>query len=387
MRRFRLAALLPTIPALTHLTRRAGIPILSCMSRTPRHAAVRFWRDPDLPEVEVRRSSYNEETFRRHTHAAYSIGIMDGGAASFMLEGAPHRAVAGQLVLIEPDRVHACNPDRDTFFAYRMFYVEPTWLAELAGQAELATTAVTPDRPAPTSARGASGERTASGTRTESGEWGEPGASDTLCDCLRPATLPRFRAPVVDCAQSMAAWSALYDAVSHGGSVLEKQSLLVQAAELLLARHCLPVSGSGSGAGSSTNHTNPADASPLETAASLETTAIVEAVRRHLRDHMADPVRLDDLARLAGRSRCHLLRMFQQATGLPPHAYQTQLRVEAAKGLLAAGHSISHVAAETGFSDQSHFSRVFRDLTGATPRQYQQGGGDAQRAEDATADA
>jgi AraC-like DNA-binding protein len=103
----------------------------------------------------------------------------------------------------------------------------------------------------------------------------------------------------------------------------------------------------------------------------------VEAVRRHLRGHVADPVRLDDLARLAGRSRCHLLRMFQQATGLPPHAYQTQLRVDAARRLLAAGHSISHVAAETGFSDQSHFSRVFRDLTGATPRQYQQGGAGA----------
>ncbi|MBZ2172230.1 AraC family transcriptional regulator [Nitratidesulfovibrio sp. SRB-5] len=360
------------------------------MSRTPRHAAVRFWRDPDLPEVEVRRSSYNEETFRRHTHAAYSIGIMDGGAASFMLEGASHWAVAGQLVLIEPDRVHACNPDRDTFFAYRMFYVDPAWLAELAGQAELAELASAPEPPehlAPANARGASGERAGSGAP------GEPGASGTPDDCASPAPLPRFRAPVVDCAQTMAAWSALYDAVSRGDSVLEKQSLLVQAAELLLARHCLPASG----AGPATNPSFPADAPPQprpaaaaprpETAVPPETTAIIDAVRRHLRDHVADPVRLDDLARLAGRSRCHLLRMFQQATGLPPHAYQTQLRVEAAKGLLAAGHSISHVAAETGFSDQSHFSRVFRDLTGATPRQYQQGGADAQHAGATTADA
>ncbi|HEU6437453.1 MAG TPA: AraC family transcriptional regulator [Nitratidesulfovibrio sp.] len=330
------------------------------MSRTPRHAAVRFWRDPDLPEVEVRRSSYNEETFRRHTHAAYSIGIMDGGAASFMLEGAQHRAVAGQLVLIEPDRVHACNPDRDTFFAYRMFYVNPAWLAELAMAAE-----------APENA-------TAPGTAKA------PQTSDTPGDCLRQPPLPRFRTPVVNCPQTMAAWSALYDAVSRGGSVLEKQSLLVQAADLLLARHCLPVSGACPGhlpadtAAAAPQPraatTPPETAVPPEPTAPLDTTAIVEAVRSHLRDHLADPVRLDDLARLAGRSRCHLLRMFQQATGLPPHAYQTQLRVEAAKDLLAAGHAISHVAAETGFSDQSHFSRVFRDLTGATPRQYQQGG-------------
>ena len=327
------------------------------MSRTPRNAAVRFWRDPDLPEVEVRQSSYNEETFRRHTHAAYSIGLMDGGAASFMLEGAPHRAVAGQIVLIEPNRVHACNPDRDTFFAYRMFYVDAAWLAELAA------TATTPEDTGIIDTAGATGTS------------GTPGGY------VRPVPLPRFRTPVVDCAQTMAAWAALYDAVTRGGSVLEKQSLLVQASELLLARHCIPVADTGP---------VPADAPPpsrpTATAPPLETTAIVEAVRRHLRDHVADPVRLDDLARLAGRSRCHLLRMFQQATGLPPHAYQTQLRVEAAKGLLAAGHAISHVAAETGFSDQSHFSRVFRDLTGATPGQYQLGGEALGPAETAPAD-
>jgi AraC-like DNA-binding protein len=323
------------------------------MSRTPRNAAVRFWRDPDLPEVEVRQSSYNEETFRRHTHAAYSIGLMDGGAASFMLEGVPHRAVAGQLVLIEPDRVHACNPARDTFFAYRMFYVDPTWLTELAAE---------PDAPlAP-------------------GEQDEPARPDAAGEGAHPAGAPRFRAPVVECAETAAAWSALYDAVTRGGSALEKQSLLAQAAELLLARHCVADHAMLPGhAPGNAPRKQPAPSSPP-----AETAEVVEAVRRHLRDHVADPVRLDDLARLAGRSRCHLLRMFQQATGLPPHAYQTQLRVEAAKGLLAAGHAISHVAAETGFSDQSHFSRVFRDLTGATPRQYQQGGGEA--AETAPAD-
>ncbi|BFR49873.1 AraC family transcriptional regulator [Nitratidesulfovibrio sp. HK-II] len=325
------------------------------MSRTPRNAAVRFWRDPDLPEVEVRQSSYNEETFRRHTHAAYSIGLMDGGAASFMLEGAPHRAVAGQLVLIEPNRVHACNPDRDTFFAYRMFYVDAAWLTELAAE---------PDAPpAP-------------------GKQDEPARPDAAGEGARPAGAPRFRAPVVECAETAAAWSALYDAVTRGGSALEKQSLLAQAAELLLARHCLADHAMPPGhAPGNAPRKQPAPPSPP-----AETAEVVEAVRRHLRDHVADPVRLNDLARLAGRSRCHLLRMFQQATGLPPHAYQTQLRVEAAKGLLAAGHAISHVAAETGFSDQSHFSRVFRDLTGATPGQYQLGGEAVGPAETAPAD-
>jgi AraC-like DNA-binding protein len=44
-----------------------------------------------------------------------------------------------------------------------------------------------------------------------------------------------------------------------------------------------------------------------------------------------------------------------------------------AKRLLAQGRSIIDTALETGFSDQSHFTRVFREHTGATPNQYQAG--------------
>lgn len=62
--------------------------------------------------------------------------------------------------------------------------------------------------------------------------------------------------------------------------------------------------------------------------------------------------------------------MFQAATGLSPHAYQNQLRVDLGKRLLAEGMDLSRVAAEAGFADQSHFTRVFRQYTGATPSQY-----------------
>jgi len=55
--------------------------------------------------------------------------------------------------------------------------------------------------------------------------------------------------------------------------------------------------------------------------------------------------------------------------GLPPHAYQLQQRILRAKHLLTS-FSPSHVALECGFSDQSHFTRVFRAHTGTTPRHY-----------------
>jgi AraC-like DNA-binding protein len=62
--------------------------------------------------------------------------------------------------------------------------------------------------------------------------------------------------------------------------------------------------------------------------------------------------------------------VFKGATGAPPHAYQTQLRVTRAKQLLLAGQLLKEVAQEVGFFDQSHLLRHFRRHTGISPGQY-----------------
>jgi AraC-like DNA-binding protein len=81
-------------------------------------------------------------------------------------------------------------------------------------------------------------------------------------------------------------------------------------------------------------------------------------------------VRLAELSKLVGLNRSHLIRSFKKATGLPPHAYFLQLKVSEAKRRLVRGEPISQVALETGFADQSHFSRVFKNAVGITPAQY-----------------
>jgi AraC-like DNA-binding protein len=55
---------------------------------------------------------------------------------------------------------------------------------------------------------------------------------------------------------------------------------------------------------------------------------------------------------------------------MPPHAYQTQVRILQAKRLFRKGWSIEQVAIETGFVSQSHFGSHFKQLIGLTPRQY-----------------
>lgn len=98
---------------------------------------------------------------------------------------------------------------------------------------------------------------------------------------------------------------------------------------------------------------------------------IVRRVREYLHENYADNISLDDLSRIAGLSTFHLNRVFRMEVGLPPHAYQTQVRVMRGKSLLAQGLSIDQVALKVGFFDQSHFTNHFRRLFGYTPGIYQ----------------
>lgn len=96
----------------------------------------------------------------------------------------------------------------------------------------------------------------------------------------------------------------------------------------------------------------------------------VQQVRDYLEDNYAENVSLDRLAQIANLSSFHLNRVFCKEIGLPPHAYQTQVRIARAKTLLARGWSIGQVALETGFASQSHFGSHFKRLIGVTPGQY-----------------
>ena len=81
-------------------------------------------------------------------------------------------------------------------------------------------------------------------------------------------------------------------------------------------------------------------------------------------------VPLGTLATYAGLSAFHLCRVFGEAVGMTPHAYQTQVRVRYAKSLLSAGLPIGLAAVEAGFYDQAHLTRHFKRIVGLTPGRY-----------------
>lgn len=99
----------------------------------------------------------------------------------------------------------------------------------------------------------------------------------------------------------------------------------------------------------------------------------VTRVRDYLDARWAEPVTLAELSAVAGLSPFRLTRVFKAATGLPPHAYQVQLRVAQAQESLRAGRPIAEVALDCGFADQSHLTRVFKRSLGFTPGQFRKG--------------
>ena len=76
------------------------------------------------------------------------------------------------------------------------------------------------------------------------------------------------------------------------------------------------------------------------------------------------------LADVSGVSAAHFARSFKEAFGLPPHRYLTGRRIEAARGRLLAGETISAVAVAVGFHDQAHLHRHFAKLVGTTPARF-----------------
>ena len=82
-------------------------------------------------------------------------------------------------------------------------------------------------------------------------------------------------------------------------------------------------------------------------------------------------VTLDDLSSLTGLNKFYLGRVFSKEVGISPHQYQLGLRVQQSKDKLARGETLADIAFDTGFSDQAHFTRVFKRFTLTTPGRFQ----------------
>jgi AraC-like DNA-binding protein len=141
----------------------------------------------------------------------------------------------------------------------------------------------------------------------------------------------------------------LFFLLGHAGSILQRESSFVSMLSGLVMRH--------------------GDRPAVPCRVGSQQRAI-DRVCEFIGAHFADNLSLEDLSRVACLSPFHFQRLFLKSAGVSPHEYLIQARVKKAAGLLIEGHSIAGTAIDTGFADQSHFSRSFKRIMGITPGRY-----------------
>ena len=166
----------------------------------------------------------------------------------------------------------------------------------------------------------------------------------------RRVPLPFFPAGVIqDDALAATIRGAHVTLEDDGVSTLEKESVVLLMLSRLIRRY--------------------ADAPPVPLRIGNERTPVQRA-RDYIEAHCTEDVSIRCLAAVARLSPYHFIRVFRQELGLPPHSYLKQVRVRRARRLLSLGWSISAAALETGFVDQSHLARNFKQVLGFTPGQF-----------------
>lgn len=276
------------------------------MTRNARAAVSKVWQVPGLNNLELLRAKHLTQSFPRHTHERYAVGVVEQGALGYFYRGENVVAAAGDINLCIPGEAHTGQPAAAEGWAYRMFYLDPAVLQEVASEV-----------------------------------------------AGRARQLPFFQSGViadVSLARQLRRLHLCLEATDT--PLLEQETLLFDVLAQLISRH--------------------ADDSPPLSQSGREPQAVTQ-VKRYLESHYAEDVSLNELSELTQLSRYHLVRVFAEAVGVPPHAYLRQVRIRRAKNLLASGRPVAEVAVMTGFSDQSHLTRWFKRLWGVTPGQYRNG--------------
>lgn len=94
-----------------------------------------FWRDKRMPHVELRKiCDARQVCYAPHSHVHWSLGAVTTGRSTFSYQGTTYQISAGDLVMMNPHWVHACNPIENQPWAYLMLYVDTAWLSELRYQ-------------------------------------------------------------------------------------------------------------------------------------------------------------------------------------------------------------------------------------------------------------
>ena len=100
-------------------------------------------------------------------------------------------------------------------------------------------------------------------------------------------------------------------------------------------------------------------------------TETINDIAEYIDKNHWQPLVLENLAKNAGMSKYHFLRIFKEIMGVTPHKYMLIKRIDESKKIMeTTGLSIHEVGMVVGFKDEGHFSRTFKNIMQITPLQY-----------------
>ncbi|KWH59877.1 AraC family transcriptional regulator [Burkholderia anthina] len=301
--------------------------------------SARYWRTPLVPDADLLTATYRDHAFAPHWHDAYTIPVILEGAERFTYRGTGYVAETGTVPVINPGEVHTGSRAADEGWCYRVSYMPVEFIRELASAIA--------GRPhdAPWFAPGVIRDADLAARLTRAHRMLEAGSERALSSHARAPGQP-----VDDPAAGDPAAGDPAAGVPRPYDPLAAETAMLDALSTLIARH--------------------ADARPRPAPLAADEPR-VDAMRERLAADLTGTVTLDDVAQAAGLSPFHAARLFTRTTGMPPHAWRNQLRLQRALAPLRAGVPVADVAAASGFVDQSHFTRHFKRMFGVPPGRWQ----------------
>ena len=142
---------------------------------------------------------------------------------------------------------------------------------------------------------------------------------------------------------------SLHRMIMEQSKEFEKEEIFLLLMDLLLKRYAKPIEYNRCAVGNNES---------------------VDRICHFIEKNYVQNLMLEDICQYAGVSKSTLLRTFTKEKGITPYRYLETIRINQAKKMLEHGVTLLDAAVQTGFSDQSHFTKYFQGFTGITPGAY-----------------